>query len=289
MGKKKKPNSDRPKAGRESWRVPTLIRRALTAKDEDSAWACNTVLQTRGTPEVFTAAADLCGSEKAREREVGAGILGQVRVPDESLSGEALKILHGMLRNESDPDALNSILVGIGHAQDADDTRGLRRIAGFRRHASDEVREGVVFALLAREDSTSVATLIELSRDQAIPVRDWATFGLGTQIELDTPSIRAALKARLHDTDTETRCEAIMGLASRKDPDVMSALLLELARDDVITLAFEAAAAYGDASLMPHLQRHLSAARARARGNNYWLSVLKDAVKDLRQVAKKKQ
>ena len=168
-----------------------------------------------------------------------------------------------------------------------DDTRGLRRIAGLRRHASEEVREGVVFALLAREDSTSVATLVELSRDQAIPVRDWATFGLGTQIELDTPSIRAALKARLHDTDTETRCEAIMGLARRKDPGVMSALLLELARDDVITLAVGAAAEYGDPSLIPHLERHLPSARQEDKVNAYWLDVLKDAVKKLQQVAKK--
>ena len=196
MRPKKKPGDGRPKRGPKSWRVPTLIRRALTAKNEDSSWKCIMVLHRRGTVEVFTAATQLCHSEKPRERGIGADILAQAQAPDEVLSSGRLKILHRMLRSESDPGVLGSVLVAIGHAQDAEDSRGLRRIAAFRRHPTEDVRFGVVMALLGREGSTSVATLIELSRDPATLVRDWATFGLGTQIDLDTPRIRAALKEK---------------------------------------------------------------------------------------------
>ena len=80
-----------------------------------------------------------------------------------------------------------------------------------------------------------------------------------------------------------------MGLAKRKDRSTKGALLLELASDRVTTLAFEAAAEYGDRDMIPHLQRHLRVAQAEDRGDSYWLRVLKDAVKTLRRIAKKKQ
>ena len=289
MGRKRKRSNDRPKGGRESWRVPTLVRRALTAKNEDLSWKCIVVLQRRGTLEVLAAATQLCHSDKAREREVGADILGQARAPDKDSSREALKVLHRMLRSELVPDVLDSVLVAIGHAQHAEDRRGLRRIAAFRRHPNKNVRFGVVMALSGREDSISVRTLIELTRDPAGLVRDWSTFGVGTLIDLDTPRIRRILRERLADTDNETRCEAIMGLAKRKDRSTKGALLLELASDRVTTLAFEAAAEYGDRDMILHLQRHLRVAQAEDRGDSYWLRVLKDAVKTLRRVAKKKQ
>ena len=119
MVAKNERSKDRRKAGRATWRVPTLIRRALTAKNEDSAWECIMVLHRRRTPEVFTAATELCRSKKALEREVGADILSQARAPDKNFSIDALKVLHRMLRNESDPGVLNCVLEAIGHAQDA--------------------------------------------------------------------------------------------------------------------------------------------------------------------------
>ena len=238
------------------------------------------VLHRRGTPEVFTAATELCRSKKALEREVGADILSQARAPDKNFSIDALKVLHRMLRNESDE--------AIGHAQDAEDTRGLRRITSFKRHQSEDVPFGVVMALKGREDSISIATLIQLSRDPDSCVRDWATFGLGTLIELDTARIRAALRRRLDDADDDARGEAILGLAKRRVPSAKEAMLKELAKDDVTrNYVFEAAAEYGDPSLIPHLQRHVRLAQAN-RMNGHTFNLLTRSIKDLRKIARTK-
>jgi HEAT repeat protein len=79
--------------------------------------------------------------------------------------------------------------------------------------------------MLGHTDSRAIACLITLSADPEIPVRDWATFGLAVQIDTDTPEIRAALRARLDDPDCDTAGEAMVGLARRKDAQVVAPLL----------------------------------------------------------------
>lgn len=76
------------------------------------------------------------------------------------------------------------------------------------------MRYAVVFGLFGIDDDLAVQTLIELSADVDPQVRDWATFGLGVQIDRDDPAVRHALMARLEDPDIDTRGEAIRGLAA---------------------------------------------------------------------------
>jgi HEAT repeat protein len=114
----------------------------------------------------------------------------------------------------------------------------------------------VVNALLARSDKTSVATLIQLSTDKAASVRDWATFGLGSQIDVNSPSIRKALADRLDDPDLDTRTEALMGLARRKDPRALEMLKRELVGLEPTSLVFDAAAELRDRSLLPLIEKH---------------------------------
>jgi HEAT repeat protein len=91
-------------------------------------------------------------------------------------------------------------------------------------------------------------------------VRDWATFGLGSQIDLDTPRIREALCARLNDPDPITRAEAFVGLARRKDEGVLSPLIAALGStqldefDPRQDLVLEAAWEIADPRLLPALR-----------------------------------
>ena len=71
--------------------------------------------------------------------------------------------------------------------------------------------------------------MIQLSTDNDVEIRDYATFGLGSQNELDNQKIRTALWDRVNDKDQGTRLEAISGLTQRKDKNIFEILKQEFA------------------------------------------------------------
>ena len=162
-----------------SWKSSTLFQRALKAKNEDKYWDYVQQLRSRGTGEIFNSAKELCFSSKIRCRQLGADVLGQLGVgyygsdsdypdyPNYPYRSETIKILHEMLRIEKSPKVLDSILSAIGHAQLLEDTFGVWKISSFRNHRSENVRHGVVFALLGHSDRISVSTMKHLSRDKS--------------------------------------------------------------------------------------------------------------------------
>ena len=167
-----------------------------------------------------------------------------------------------MLEHEQDPAVLHSIAVALGHRHDP---RAIRPLARFKNHPDPGVREGVVHGLMAYEDELAISTLIELSADPESLIRDWATFGLGTQIKSDTPAIRSALLARTSDEDVDVRAEALIGLAKRRDQRVAE-LLIPLLEPDIFwsdissgdysrSLELEAAEELADPRLLPALER----------------------------------
>jgi HEAT repeat protein len=130
-------------------------------------------------------------------------------------------------------------------------------------------------SMLSHTDPRAVACLITLSADPEAGVRDWATFGLGVQIDIDTPEIRAALRARLYDPDGDTVGEAIVGLARRKDAHVVAPLLEVLQAGNVGSLVLEAAAALADPLLLPTLQQ----IQSQWGGNKDWpYQLLEEAI-----------
>jgi HEAT repeat protein len=110
-----------------------------------------------------------------------------------------------------------------------------------------------VLALASTECPEAITNLVSLSRDADDDVRDWATFTLGTLFETDTQQIRDALFDRITDRHDDTRGEALLGLARRKDSRIVDALRTELGSDWVGTLAVEAAEALASAELRQHL------------------------------------
>lgn len=217
--------------------VDELINAALS-EPEETAWDAVGALHWRGTREVLTRAAELCGSECPHERKLGANILGQLGVCERTYPDQCVNILLAMLDGEADDYVLESIFIALGHQHSP---AGIPAAARFASHPSPDVRHAVVLALLGQTDPTAINLLIMLSRDSAAEVRDWATFGLGTILEIDTPEIRAALVARLDDTDDDARGESLVGLARRGDRRVVPALMNELNSYSVGYLAIEAA------------------------------------------------
>jgi HEAT repeat protein len=232
-----------------------FITMALTEPDENATWEAVVTLHFRGTREVFDGACNFCASECPQERTLGANILGQLGVPNRSFPDESVAVLLKLLAVETDEDVLDAICIALGHIHDP---TAIPSLARLKRHPSTKVRNAVVFGLLGFEDQLAIRTLIEMSRDRDELVRDWATFGLGTQIDADTPEICAALFARVVDQDEVTRGEALVGLARRKDQRVIEPLIKELARypdAEYGSYSVEAAEEIADPRLLPVLTR----------------------------------
>lgn len=233
-----------------------FIATALTEPDEHAAWDAVVMLHFRGTKDVFDAACQLCASECPRERTLGANILGQLGIPNRSFPKESVAVLLKLLEVESAEDVLVSICIALGHIHDPTAIPSLSRL---KTRPSADVRYAVAFGLLGFEDHLAIKTLIDLSGDQNDEVRDWATFGLGSQIDVDAPAIRAALLARVSDKDEGTRGEALVGLARRKAQRVVEPLIKELERYPVSDYGnyslLEAAQEIADIRLLPVLTK----------------------------------
>jgi HEAT repeat protein len=242
-------------------------------EDDEQAWDAIALLHWRGTREVFEAAKRLVQSPLARERGRGADILGQLGIPKRTFPEESLQLLLDLLRRETEPAVLDSAATALGHLRDP---RAVPELVKLKTHPSAEVRMGVVHGLMCQQDLEAIAALIALSGDPDEDVRNWSTFNLGTQLDIDTPELREALLRRLSDPHEETRGEALVGLARRKDPRVLEPLLAALSADNVMVLVVEAAMELQDARVYPHL---IALRDGPGEAEHYFRSVLDEAIR----------
>jgi HEAT repeat protein len=171
------------------------------------------------------------------------------------LSRAALMDREAGERRDRRAEVLCAAITALGHVADP---RGLAAVLRHVAHPDDEVRFAVAAALPAVAGDppadAAVAALIRLSADPDPEIRDWATFGLGSQIEADGTPLRQALAARLGDPERDTAGEALLGLAKRRDP-VALPILLSLLEDSPGNLIVEAASALGSPAALPALGR----------------------------------
>lgn len=270
-----------------------LISKAISAseKNEDDYWDYIRSLHIRGSKEVLQAANKLCNSSSIKERITGSDILAQLGVPDRSFPKEVLNILHNLVREQNqDSQVLNSALVAIGHTQDADNSFGLSQVIKLSTHPNEEVRLGVVMALWGHEDTDSVKTMVALTRDIDSNVRDWATTGIGSIIETDTDEIRIALWERVETEDKEecndTYWEALMGLATRKDPRIHQEILTNLLLEDPPSLIFEAASELGEQQFLEPMENLLKKAQSEEYISESWVNRLKESIRNIKEKQK---
>jgi len=208
-----------------------LLKLALTKDmdiDNEEDWYPVRSLQYR-LAAIAGQGEQLLESSDAKSRDTAATILGQSSVKEKWDTVRCADKLVGALQRETSPLVLTSIIHGLGHLHQ---WRGCEAVLPLRTSPDREVREAVVFCLLRHENRQAIDALVQLSSDPDPDVRNWATFGLGSQVEADTPEIRCALAARLNEEDAEIRGEAIVGLAERGDLQVVAPFLKELTSTD---------------------------------------------------------
>ena len=274
----------------------TLIRRNLSEPDNEKAWRYVIPLHFRGTQEVFDSAIQLTKSKKVVERELGVNILSQLGIPERAFPLQTIHYLLSFMKKEKSPTVLSAVGIAFGHLIDSDDHRVVREIVFLANHKSAQVRFSVVQALRGQEHPLAIKTLIKLSKDESKEVRDWATFGLGSQIDLNTPAIRRALRSRLNEKDDEIRGEALLGLAKRRVPGIISNIIKELQmRKPIVYLMLEAAEEIGNPKVLPALRGLYSRALKRQKKlrpkerNSYWMDKLNQVIASYDSVSSKKR
>jgi len=218
--------------------------------DDDDHDASLALISYRGGEEEFQLGRKYCLSDDPGDRAMGADILAQLGWGDQTFRDESIELLIPLLA-DSDDLVVRCAAVALGHRSAE---AAIPHLVALAKHPCAKVRGGVVSGLLGQEDERAIDALIGLSKDECFDVRNWAVFGLGTQIEADSEAIRDALRASLSDADLEIRGEALVGLAKRKDPAIVSLLISEWEHDTVSMLSLEAATEVGDPRLMPHLR-----------------------------------
>jgi HEAT repeat protein len=227
-----------------------LVALYLLDPETDEAGQALSIVQYRGGKDEFEIAAQLARSSLAHERRVAADILAQLGWQERTYLSESVEIL---LRLLSDPDetVLQASAIACGHRKSP---LCVARLVELVSHTSDGVRYGVSYGLAGQDEPAAVAALTLLSKDKDRDVRDWATFALGSQTDLDTPDLREALRARLRDIDAEIRGEALVGLGRRHDEHLKNAVLDELNGEFHGDWVLEAAEAIADPDFIPALQ-----------------------------------
>jgi len=200
--------------------------------DNDEYWHPIWILQHR-LPIIFDRVTQLSKAPDEKSRETAATLLGQNGVRNKFGPRGCLDQLLLMVPGERSVKVLSSIAFACGHLHEPGCIKALLHL---KQHRDADVRYAIVHSLSGHEDNHAIQALIELSSDDDQDVRNWATFGIGSQIDTDTAEIRNALLARLQEADPEIRGEALVGLVRRNDKRVIAPLLreLELVSPDVL-------------------------------------------------------
>lgn len=224
--------------------IEKLFAQTLSGEyDDETPWNAVRELHHVGTREVLERAARWCHSEDPLQRARGADVLAQLgrtaEHPSNSFPEECFEAVAEMAAAEEVVQPLASAIHALGHIGNP---RAVPIIVPHCAHSDPDVRFAVAFACGSfGNEPLAVGTLLLLMSDEDADVRDWATFGLGTLSESDSPAIREALANALEDSEEDVRQEALVGLAKRHDLRVLPALVKRLQLTETDDLTIEAA------------------------------------------------
>jgi HEAT repeat protein len=220
--------------------------------------------RARGGPAALADAVAWCGSPDPSARLVGLELLGALVAPGAPAPppGAREQLLEHARRAaaEGDEDLRWVAAKVLGQAGAA----ALPALLALAGDPAGDVRWQVVSSLpLAAgspPDPAALAALLAAADDEDPEVRDQAVFALALQLDVDSPAVREALLAHLHDAREDTAAQAARGLGLRGDDRVVPVLLERLATEDPDALAdldeawVEAAGDLADPRLLPPLR-----------------------------------
>jgi HEAT repeat protein len=259
--------------------VDELVAAAL-ALDEGEAgdehyWVRAAELHARGDRETFEAARELCGQESEAARILGVTILGQLGYGEgRPFADESLPIATALCGPGQPVDVVVAAVRAhglLGHR------RGAPAVLSRASDPDEDVRLAVAQSIAGVAGEAPgddvITTVVALMADASPEVRGWATFCLGSELDVDGTAVREALYGRIGDPEGESSGEALVGLARRGDPRAVELVAARL-HEPLDPLVAEAAARLGDPSLVPALRALRDAGAEDIEG---WLDIAIDA------------
>ncbi|WP_299680675.1 hypothetical protein [uncultured Dokdonia sp.] len=257
---------------RKKWTSEKIFTRLLNNKTQKTFWENIRELRKRPNKEVYNKAFKLANSKIEKEKIIGIYVLAQLGFNPRFQQEKTVDLYFKLLENEKSPKVISAILSSISHNNENLNEKQISKLIEFKTHKFVNVRFELTLALSCLENENAIKTLIELSNDRDSDTRNWATFGIGTQLENDTEEIRIALWNRVTDKDKITRLEAISGLAKRKDRKIKSILKTELENiDEDGSLILESIELFNDKDFISLLEKKIMDNKKSKKVNEDWL------------------
>lgn len=271
---------------KEQWTDEKLFSRLEKNKSQKIYWDYISILRQRTTKEIFEKSVQFAQSKNPKEKIIGIDILAQLGIPPRPFVKQTTMLFFDLLKDEKNPKVLRCLLFAIGHNNENLTNKQIGKLAEFTTTKNPLIKEGLVYSLLMINNSKAIESLITLSSDKLNHIRDWATFGLGTQIDEDNLKIRNALWNRINDKHQETRLEAIYGLAKRKDDRIKPIIVQELLNGEYGIVLFEAIEEIGDKENLKVLKAYYKSEKSNKMIPKHWLDDLKSCIKNLKNKLK---
>ncbi len=267
--------------GRKNWTSEKIFDRLVNNKSQNTYWKNISELRTRATEDVYDQAYKLANSEIDKKKIIGIDVLAQLGFDPRIRQKETVDLYFELLENRQNDDVLFAIFFGISHNNENLTKNQVLKLIEFKNSENNDVRYSLVSALSGIEHPKAIETLIELSEDRYSSIRNWATFGIGTLSEENNDRIINALWKRTKDKHQETKLEAIIGLANRKEVAVKEQIISELKDGKYTTLLFDAIVELNDKEFIPYLESELNSAKKDCKTNKQWLAELKECLNKL--------
>ena len=259
-----------------------IFDKILKAKNKNFYWDKIFELRKFVDPEMINKCFSLINSKEDNFKIIGIDILSQLGSNRKKFINSLLNKIFMILESTENEKLIYSSLIAIGHNNNKLTQKQIKIFEKFSKSKSKEIRFALAFSLLSVENQLAISILTHLSRDRSPKVRDWAIFGLGTQIDIDNQQIREALFERCFDKDEQTKQEAINGLAKRNDKRVNDIIFQELKSENFGSLLFDTIISLENGKIfLPELERIYKKSKNDLTINKEWLEELEFCIKQL--------
>ncbi len=242
---------------RKKWTSEKIFARLLNNKTQKTFWKNIDELRNRPNTRVYNQAFKLANYKTEKEKIIGIYVLAQLGFNPRFQQQKTVDLYFKLLENEKSPKVISAILSSISHNNGNLNENQISKLIKFKNHNYSVVRFQLTIALSCLKNEKAIKTLIELSQDKKTDIRNWATFSLGSLIETNNTEITKALWNRINDKNQETKFEAILGLANRKDNRIKEIIKRELKNGEYGTLLFDAIETLNDKDLLSLLTENL--------------------------------